>query len=406
MQFNIKRLVKNFFSLLVLRGFEFLIPLITIPYLLRTIGVEKYGMIGFGNSFSLYFGAIVQYGFGVTATRDIARKRNNEASINQIYSNVLTTSALLGIAAVMIATLILMSVPALRKYWPLFILSLGQTIVQSLFPIWLFQGMERMSFITIISTVSKIAFIFGLFLIVHAPSDYIYVPLLGFASAIIVFIYSLWIVSHKFNVTYRLCSISSVSKTLLNGRHAFINQLVPNLYNNTTMFLLGLYTGGYAVGLYSSATKIVDAASSIGYILSNTFLPYLSINKEHFKLFKRIMLYIGFAGSLTILGGADLIGRLLHKVDGPAIAALLRYASPSILMIFVMLTFGTNYLMLRNRESEASKIYLYTSLVFFAISNVMVPMFGVIGCIITLVGARASMAGITYLYYRKSQLSE
>lgn len=56
---NKKRLISNFMSLSVLRGFQFIIPLITLPCLVRTIGIENFGLVKFAISLNLYFGAIL-----------------------------------------------------------------------------------------------------------------------------------------------------------------------------------------------------------------------------------------------------------------------------------------------------------------------------------------------------------
>lgn len=384
-----------------MRGLEFLIPLLTLPYLLRTIGVEKYGLVGFGYAFAIYFGAIVQYGFGVTSTRDIARNRHDGKAINHIYSTVLTSSALLALVALSLATLIVLVFPQLRSLWPLHLFSLAQVIVQSLFPVWFFQGMERMVFIAYLNLASKLVFVVGLFVLVRAPDDYLYVPLLNFMTSTMVLASSLWIVSRNFKVKITKSSWVNVKETLSSGRHAFINQLAPNLYNNSTTFLLGLLSGGYALGLYHAATKVVDAASSVGYIISNTFLPYLSRSIENHETFKKVMLTVGLSGTLCIFLGAELISQLLNPTDGIEIAHILRMTSISVLMIFVMLTFGTNYLMLKNREATASRITVFTSLTFFFIALILIPTQGIIGAVITLVGARACMAAALYLNYRR-----
>lgn len=395
------RLIKNFISLLSLRGLELLIPLLTIPYLLRTIGVEKYGRIGFGYAFAVYFGAAVQYGFGVTATRDIARIRHDREAVSLLYSTVLACSAILALGALCLAVLIVCAFPQLRTDWLLYILSLTQVLAQSLFPIWLFQGMERMAFITYLNLASKVAFAVGLFVLVHDPDDYLYVPLLYLLSALLILLCSLWIAKRAFLVRARLPGWSAVRGALVGGRHAFVSQLAPNLYSNSTTFILGLISGGYAVGLYTAATKVVDAASSLGYILSNTFLPYLSRSINNHTLFKKIMLTAGLASTLGLLLGADLIGRLLHPKDGQAVADLLKLTSPSVFMIFATLAFGTNYLMLRKQEATAGRISLYTSIIFFLLALVLVPAYGVLGCVITLVGARTCMAVVFYINYWK-----
>lgn len=395
------RLVKNFLSLLSLRGLEFLIPLLTLPYLLRTIGVENYGLVGFSYSFALFFGAIVQFGFGVTATRDIARNRHNLIAIGQLYSNILTCSGLLALGALVISMLLVLIFSNLRDLWQLHLLSLSQVLIQSIFPVWFFQGMERMAYIAYLNLASKSILVIGLLFFVHAPDDYICVPLINIISVSLVLCSSIWIVKRDFNISLQKPKWEEVKKSFICGRHAFVNQFAPNLYNNSTTFLLGLFSGGYALGLFSAATKIVDAVSSIGYIASNTFLPYLSRSIKNHEIFKRIMLAGGLVGSLSAFLSSELIGQLLHPTDGPAIAELIRMDCASVFMIFTMLTFGTNFLMLKKKEETAGRISLYTSLTFFLIALVTVPYYGAMGGMVTLVGARTTMAALLYLNYRK-----
>lgn len=394
------RLFKNFLSLLSLRGLEFLIPLLTLPYLLRTIGIEKYGLVGFGYSFALFFGAVVQFGFGVTATRDIARNRHNPIAVGELYSTVLTCSGLLALGATFIATMAVLFFSNLREFWQLHLLSLSQVLIQSILPVWFFQGMERMAYIAYLNLASKIVLIIGLFLFVHAPDDYLYIPLINIISAVLVLCGSIWIVKRVFDIQLEKPKWGQIKTTFVSGRHAFINQFSPNLYNNSTTFLLGSFSGGYSLGLFSAATKIVDAVSSVGYIVSNTFLPYLSRSIENHETFKRIMLAGGLVGSLFLLLSSELIGKLLHSTDGPAIAELIRMASASVLMIFTILTFGTNFLMLKKNEAISGRISIYTSAIFFLIALVTVPNYGAVGGMVTLVGARTTMAVLLYLNYR------
>lgn len=397
------RLARNFASLLILRGSEFAIPLITIPYILRTVGVANYGLISFGLAFALYFGSVVQYGFGVTATRDIARLRDCQNEIQRQFSVTFTASSLLALVAIVLAIVIVFSIPQLRNQATLHMLSLVQVVFQSIFPIWFFQGMERMAYITNLSFVAKLFYLTGLFLFVKTPDDYVIVPMLNAASAVLIFFCSLVIISRKFGIKLEWSSFNSVSEVLRKGRYAFINQLAPNLYNNSTTFLLGLVAAPYAVGVYSAATKVVDAVTSLAYIVSNTFLPFLSRSIKHHGLFKKIMLALGVLGTALLYITAEFIGRILHPEGGAEIAELLKYGSPSILAIFTMLTFGTNYLMLRSREATAARVTLYTSLLFFILALYLVPAYGIIGCLLTLVGARVAMAIVFYINYKRLQ---
>ncbi|NTU73480.1 oligosaccharide flippase family protein [Candidatus Roizmanbacteria bacterium] len=398
---NKNRLIKNFFSLLSLRGLEFLVPLLTIPYQLRVIGVEKYGLIGFSYSFAVYFGAIIQYGFGVTATRDVARRRQDEKAISVLYSTVLAASLLLAFAAMIIAALILLVFSNMRNNLSLNLLSLLLVMIQSLFPIWFFQGTERMKYITYLNMVSKLLFLVGLLVFVHAPVDYLIIPIINILSSFAVLVGAILIIHYNFGIRIVCISWRLIWECLKSGRHSFVNQFAPNLYNNSVVFILGIVFGGNAVGLYSSATRVVDAVSSLGYILSNTFLPYLSRSMDNHIIFRKIMLIVGGFCSMLLFVMADMIGCFLHPSYGLKIAFLIRMTCFSVFMIFVMLTYGTNYLMLKGGEEQTARITLFASISFFIISLILIPRYGIVGGLITLVGARSVIAAAIYFVYRR-----
>ena len=67
------KLAGNIISLFTLKGAEYIISFITLPYLLRVLGPEKYGAIAFVQVIINYGVLLVDYGFNLTAPRDIAR---------------------------------------------------------------------------------------------------------------------------------------------------------------------------------------------------------------------------------------------------------------------------------------------------------------------------------------------
>jgi PST family polysaccharide transporter len=61
---------------------SYVLPPITVPYLVRVLKPERFGTVAFGQSLIAYFMALVEYGFGLSATRRILL--DDEKEIRQL----------------------------------------------------------------------------------------------------------------------------------------------------------------------------------------------------------------------------------------------------------------------------------------------------------------------------------
>lgn len=396
-----RRLINNFFSLIVLRGFQFLIPLVMLPYLVRTIGIEKFGLVNFALSLGLYFGAIIQYGFGITATRDIARHRNDPQKLARIYSTTLISSVALAVSSAVIFIIIVVSVNLFSDELRLYLYTLLFVIFQSLFPVWFFQGTERMKYITLLSLGGSIVLLSSLFIFVKQEQDYFLVPLINALAALANLFFAFLLIKIKFKVSFCFSSFAEVKACLNEGRHAFIGQLAPSLYNNSSVLLLGLLTNNSIVGLYTAAIKVIDAIISLGYILSNTFLPYLSRDLRKHKLFQKIMLFSGGTLTISLFLLAGSITEFLFGIENIEVASYIRWLAVAIFSGFIYLTYSTNYLMLSGHEQIAKNIALYVSVVSCVCSLVFIYVYGIWGAIFSLLLARMSLALLSFLSYAR-----
>ena len=98
---------------------------------------------------------------------------------------------------------------------------------------------------------------------------------------------------------------------------------------------------------------------------------------------------------------SDIIAIIL-KVDNPELfSSYIRILSISVFLVFVINTYGLNYLVLINKDTLTKNISLYTAISFFIISLFIIPYLGVLGAIITVNGARIVIAFLLYLFYRR-----
>src|SRR5690242_21293782 len=88
-------LVGNFFSLALLQGVSYALPLITVPYLFRTLNVEKYGLVNFANAFIQYFIVFTDFGYNLSAVKLIAENRDDESKLSHIFNRVMFSKFLL-----------------------------------------------------------------------------------------------------------------------------------------------------------------------------------------------------------------------------------------------------------------------------------------------------------------------
>ena len=86
---DIKKLFSNSLNFSLFQATNHLVPLITIPYIVRIIGPEKFGILSFAVAAILYLQIFVDYGFNLSAVQRIAVKRKSQNLINETFNAVL-----------------------------------------------------------------------------------------------------------------------------------------------------------------------------------------------------------------------------------------------------------------------------------------------------------------------------
>src|SRR5690554_3117541 len=150
-----KVLASNFGYLMLLQIAGYVFPLITIPYLARVIGVDGFGKIAFAAAVMVWFQTVSDWGFNYTATRDVARNRDDKEKVSEIFSNVLWARCLLMIVSFLLLLLAIFIVPIFRDNYAIILVTFLLVPGHIMFPDWFFQAMERMKYITILNQIGR-----------------------------------------------------------------------------------------------------------------------------------------------------------------------------------------------------------------------------------------------------------
>lgn len=271
-----KTLLSNFFSLSSIDAANYILPLITLPYLVRVLGPEKFGLIAFAQAFIQYFSIITDYGFNFSATKSVSLHRNDKEALSRIFGSVMMVKLILMTVSFFILMGIVFFVPKFKMDWPVYLFTFGLVIGNVIFPVWFFQGMERMKFIAFLNLSAKFIFLIAIFIFIKSPLDYIYVPLINSSGFFLAGVLGLWLSLKKFGIKFGIPDKGEIIRETRDGWYFFVSTVTASAYTIGIPFLLGVLTNYRVVGFYSAGDKIIKAVESMQSRLTQTVYPYIS----------------------------------------------------------------------------------------------------------------------------------
>ncbi len=263
----------NFISLATLQGLNYILPLLTLPYLVRVLGAEQFGLLAFATAIIGYFIVVTDYGFNFTATREIALFKDNKEKLIEIFSSVMTIKFILLVISFFALYFLTIFFDKFSADPILYFLTFGIVVGQVLFPVWFFQGVEQMKYITIINIISKVGFALAIFILVKQSSDYYLVPLLTSLGAIFAGLYSLYLIRRNFKVSFKFQKIATVIHYLKGGSNLFFTSALSNLLTSSGIVFLSFVSSNTVVGYYAAVEKLFRAIVGLFMPITQALYP-------------------------------------------------------------------------------------------------------------------------------------
>ncbi len=299
----------------------------------------------------------------------------------------MTVKFILAALSYLILLLLINIVPKFKHDWLIYLFSFGAVIGNTLFPVWFFQGTEKMKYIAAINIVGGIIYAASIFIFVRVPADYLLVPLLNSLYFIITGLYGLYIAFKEFDLEFVFQSYSDIKQELKTGWNIFISVLAINTYTATRVFAVGLLTNNIITGYYSIAERICGVIQTFPLAsLSQAIYPRLSrIYAKSKQRALNLMRKVQYSTTLTALLAIPIIffiSPFIVKItcgkEFPDVVISLK-----VLLLSVFFTsanaFKVQYLLVSGRPDIYSRIHVGAALLGLPLIFIFIYYFSFLG---------------------------
>ena len=378
-----KTVLANFgyLSLLQIAGYVF--PLITMPYLARVIGAEGLGRIAFAAAVVVWFQTVADWGFNLTATRDVAQHREDKDKVSLIFSNVLWARCLLALVSGCLLLALVAAVPYFRDNAAVILITFLMIPGQILFPDWMFQAIEKMKYTTIFNLLMKLLFTVAVFIFIRKKEDYLIQPLLSTFGYLICGIGALYLILHKWGYTLYRPQWKEIIKTIKGSTDVFINNIMPNFYNSFSVILLGFFSGASANGLFDGGNKFPTIFYQFQAVLSRAFYPFLARRPDKHNFYAKLNMCFAVIGSTSLAFVSPWVIRVFLGKEFEHSVIVMQILSVSVIFLALSFTYGTNYLIIHHEEKPLRNLTFASSILGMCIAIPLVYSFSYVGAALT-----------------------
>ena len=389
----------GYLSLLQVAGYVF--PLISMPYLARVIGADGFGKIAFASAIVVWIQTISDWGFNLTATRDVAQNRDNKELASRIFSNVLWARSVLTLLSGIVLLLVVLSVPYLRENADIIFVTFLLVPGHILFPEWFFQAIEKMKYTTLFNLLLKLVFTVAVFVFIHKRDDYLIQPLLTTIGYLLCGFGALFLIFKKWGYTLYKPQWSEIFKTIRNSTDVFINNLMPNLYNSFSVMLLGFFWGSTANGIYDGGNRFPVIFYQFQSVLSRAFYPFLSRRPDKHSFYAKLNIASALIGAVFLILLSPLVIKIMLGDEFEKSVVVMQILSFSVVFLAMDYTYGTNFLIINHKEKPLRNLTFVSSIIGMSVAIPLVYYFSYIGAAITVLLCRGMLGAGSYILAKK-----
>lgn len=401
------KIAHNAASLSIVQVGRKVIPLIMLPYLGRVLGPPGWGHVALAQSMGDFIAMFAEFGFILSATREIAQNRGSREKCSSIASGTIGAQAILAVLGVLGAIVLSTWIPYLHSHPRLLCAGLVYGAVQGMAPMWFFQGLERMTLAAALEVSSKVVALAGIFLLVRSPDDQWKVLALQALSPLVMVAVGIYLAHRLLDLS--LPSKSTISGAMRMGWSMFLLRSGIAAYSTLNTLILGIFAPAPIVGYYASAEKLAKAIAGMTMPIRDAFYPRLSQLAVHSpdenKRLTRLSAVVEGSGGLllsvaTYFGAGFIIRAVFGKSFSGAIP-MLHILAVIPFIISLIDAIGFQSLLPAGKEKLVTKAVLAGAAVNIAFAFILASALKGVGMAISAAIAECLVCGIlTWVVYR------
>jgi O-antigen/teichoic acid export membrane protein len=324
--------VQNFIFLAIIQASNVLISLITMPLLITSLGVDRFGLVNLALSVVVLANIFVSFGFNLSAPREVAINQRDNSALSNLVSDIFSAKLILASVAAVSILVGVYGFNLFPEYQTILVFSLLLLFSEATMPLWFFQGMEKMKLISIANIFSKLLFLMGIVLFIHNPEQAKWVNMLLGGTALSINLLLLTYIHYEMDIVFFIPKIKRLIESIQANTLFFLSILASHISVNGGLIILSFYASPSILGMFSLAEKIglvlrMFPALVIQAVYPNASKLYHQDKEAFYGYAIRISKWAFFIGLLISLGthfAAPYIIQILSKEILPEAVVFLK----------------------------------------------------------------------------------
>ena len=248
--------IKNFFNLIINQGINIFIALLATRILFERLGEAQFGLVNLALSIVLLLSISVSYGYHLNGPKRIALFRDDSSKKQTLINEIIVTRIIIAIGMAIFLFCLTYYFGFFKSYASLVYYSLILLFSQALFPMFYFQGNDKIGWFSLVNIFAKGAYLLLIVLFIKTPNDATYVNFLFGLTALTVYIVFWILIYKKEKIKWVWVSIHNIKKRFIENFQFFISSIAGHVSIHGGLIILASFVNNTILGEFALAQKI------------------------------------------------------------------------------------------------------------------------------------------------------